>query len=66
MAVDFFQVGDLHFGVNLSGRQTAMSQDFLNIPDVGLALQQMSGAGMTQVMAGNVLFQSGFLAQTGN
>ena len=45
-----FQIGNLDPGVTLGGGHRSMPQKLLNLPDVGLTLQKMSGAGVAYPM----------------
>jgi hypothetical protein len=59
--MDGFQPLPVHMGVNLSGRDIGMTQQFLNHPQVGSTFEQVGGEGMPQQMGIHVLIDAGEL-----
>ena len=57
----FFQLGDRDAQVALGGDKRAVAEDFLHMPQVGLVLEQMRGAGVPPDMAGDALADPGQL-----
>lgn len=55
----FLQVADVDVGVNLSGSQTPVAEQLLNLPDVGLALKQVRGERMAQRVRCDVFRDAG-------
>ncbi len=46
--IGIHQVGTVHLGVNLGGRERGVAQQFLNGAQVAAGAQQMGGEGMAQ------------------
>ena len=57
-AVRGLQVVDVEVQVTLGRGETSVPEDFLDVPQVGLVLQKMRGAGVPPDVAGDVLFES--------
>ena len=58
LAVRLLQVGDGQPQVTLRGRQRLVAEHFLNVPQVGIILQQVRGATVPPQVAGDVLFDA--------
>lgn len=61
LLIDLLHLFYIQVGVDLGGGDPLMSQQFLNLPQVGAPVQQMGGEGMTQRMGRMVVGQVGFL-----
>jgi putative addiction module component (TIGR02574 family) len=58
-AVRFFELGDGEMQVTLGGGQGAMTEDLLDVTDIGFVLQQVRGATVSPHVAGDTLFDPG-------
>ncbi len=57
--MSLFQIGDGQAQIFLGGGQRAMAEDFLHMPQVGVVLEQVRGAGVPPQVTGDMLFDSG-------
>jgi hypothetical protein len=53
---DFAKVADLDVRIDLGRRKPSMTEQFLYLPDVGFAFQQVCRAGVTKRVRRDVLF----------
>ena len=56
--VDLPEPLDTDMGVDLSGAQILMAQQFLNAPEIGTRIQQVRGKGVAEFMGGEIRGQS--------
>jgi len=61
LGVGLFQIGDREAQVALRGRQGAMPQEVLDVPQVGVVLNEMGSARVAPYMWGNDLLDPGRL-----
>ena len=59
--MDFLQLFDRDFGVNGGGVQLLVSEQLLDVTDVGPAFEHVGGAGVAQQVATAFAVQSGLL-----